>query len=409
MPTKYPQSFKDRATRMVFDRLEDEDAPSRYVVIRETAPKLSIATQTLRRWVEQAEVDTGQKSGVSTDAQAQIRKLKRENAELCWANEILKTALGFFRSGARPPHDEMIAYIDMFRDRFGVESICRVLGATDRGFITSGGYRAAKARPASDRSRRDAALIPVVKELHQANYGVYGVRKMWHAMRRAGWDVGRDQVARLMCLAGLSGVVRGRKPRTTIAAKVSDLRPDLVNRDFGVTAPNRLWVADITYVRTTSGFCYTAFVTDAFSRKIVGWSTRTTMRTDALPLEALEHALLSAKDQALDGLVHHSDRGLQYVSIRYTEHLAKAGLTASVGTAGDAYDNALAETVNGLYKTELIYARPAWPSATEVEFETMNWVHWWNTTRLHEALNYQTPTDVETSYHMTQAQALSPV
>lgn len=138
------------------------------------------------------------------------------------------------------------------------------------------------------------------------------------------------------------------------------------------TTPNRLWVADITYVCTTSGFCYTAFVTDAFSRKIVGRSTRTTMGTDALPLEALEHALLSAKDQALDGLVHHRDRGSQYVSIRYTEHLAGAGLTASVGAAGDAYDNALAESVNGLYKTELIYARPAWPSATDVEFETMN-------------------------------------
>jgi len=303
----------------------------------------------------------------------------------------------------------MIAYIDMFRDRFGVESICHVLGATDRGFITARGYRAAKARPASERSRRDAALIPVVKELHQANYGVYGVRKMWHAMTRAGWDVGRDQVARLMRLAGIRGVVRGRKPRTTSPAKVPDHRPDLVNRNFKVNAPHQLWVADITYVRTTSGFCYTAFVTDAFSRKIVGWATRTTLHTDALPLEALEHALLSAKDQALEGLVHHSDRGSQYVSIRYTEHLARAGLTASVGTAGDAYDNALAETVNGLYKTELIYARPAWPSATEVEFETMNWVHWWNTRRLHEALDYQTPTEVEASYHMTQAQALSPV
>lgn len=303
----------------------------------------------------------------------------------------------------------MIRYVDMFRDRFGVEPICRVLGATDRGFLTSRGYRAAKARPVSVRSRRDAVLIPVLKELHQVNYGVYGVRKMWHAMARAGWEVGRDQVARLMRLAGLAGVVRGRKPHTTIAAKVPDHRPDLVKRNFKVSAPNQLWVADITYVRTTNGFCYTAFVTDAFSRRIVGWSTRTTMRTDALPLEALEHALLSAKDQALDGLVHHSDRGSQYVSIRYTEHLAKAGLTASVGSAGDAYDNALAEAVNGLYKTELIYARPAWPSATEVEFQTMNWVYWYNTSRLHEALDYQTPTEVEADYHMTQAHALSPV
>lgn len=175
------------------------------------------------------------------------------------------------------------------------------MGATDRGFITSRGYRAAKTRSASARSRRDAVLVPVVTELHQANYGVYGVRKMWHAMRRSGWEVGRDHVARLMRLAELRGVTRGRKPHTTIAAKVPDHRPDVVNRNFQVNAPHQLWVADITYVRTTSGFCYTAFVTDAFSRKIVGWATRTTMRTDALPLEALEHALLSAKDQALDG------------------------------------------------------------------------------------------------------------
>src|SRR5699024_2992093 len=253
----------------------------------------------------------------------------------------------------------MIAYIDMFKDRFGVESICRVLGATDRGFITSRGYRAAKTRPASQRAQRDAALVPVVKELHRANYGVYGVRKMWHAMARAGWNVGRDQVARLMRLAGISGVVRGRKPHTTIPPKVPDHRPDLVKRNFQVGAPTQLWVADITYGRTTSGLCYTAFITDAVCRRIRGWARRTTVRTDALPLEALEHALLSAKDQALDGLVHHSDRGSQYVSIRYTDHLANAGLAASVGTAGDAYDNALAETVNGLYKTELIYARPA--------------------------------------------------
>src|SRR5699024_2580842 len=165
--------------------------------------------------------------------------------------------------------------------------------------------------------------------------------------------------------AGISGVVRGRKPRTTISTKEPDDRLDLVNRNFKVRRPNRLWVADITYVRTTNGFCYTAFITDTYSRRIVGWATRSTMRTDALPLEALEHALIAAKDQALgnlDGLIHHSDRGSQYVSIRYTEHLAKAGINASVGSAGDAYDNALAETVNGLYKTELIYARPAWPS-----------------------------------------------
>lgn len=160
-----------------------------------------------------------------------------------------------------------------------------------------------------------------------------------------------------------------------------------------------------TYVRTTSGFCYTAFVTDVFSRKIVGWSTRSTMRTEDLPLEALEHALIAAKDQALQGLVHHSDRGSQYVSIRYSERLEEAGITPSVGSRGDAYDNVLAETVNGLYKAELIFARPAWPSVTEVEFETLKWVHWWNHNRLHEALDYLTPTEYETNHYNTHARA----
>lgn len=296
----------------------------------------------------------------------------------------------------------MIAYIDMYRDQFGVELICRTLGATEGGVLTSRGYRAAKARPASDRHLRDAALIPMIERIHAENYGVYGARKIWHAMRREGWFIGRDQVARLMGKAGLAGVIRGRTPRTTIPSRVPDDRPDLVERRFVADRPNRLWVADITYVRTTAGFCYTAFVTDVFDRKIVGWATRSTMRTEDLPLEALEHALVSAKDQAIDGLVHHSDRGNQYVSIRYSERLAEAGITGSVGTVGDSYDNALAEAVNGLYKAELIHARPAWPSVTEVEFQTMNWVDWWNNRRLHEALDCATPAEVEAAYYQSQ-------
>jgi len=296
----------------------------------------------------------------------------------------------------------MIAYIDMYRDQLGVELICRTLGATEGGFLTSRGYRAAKTHPASDRHLRDAALTPVIERIHAENYGVYGARKIWHAMRREGWGIGRDQVARLMRKTGLAGVIRGRTSRTTIPSRVPDDRPDLVERRFVADRPNRLWGADITYVRTTAGFCYTAFVTDVFDRKIVGWATRSTMRTEDLPLEALEHALVSAKDQAVDGLVHHSDRGSQYVSIRYSERLAEAGITGSVGTVGDSYDNALAEAVNGLYKAELIHARPAWPSVTEVEFQTMNWVDWWNNKRLHEALDYATPTEIEAAYYQSQ-------
>ncbi|MBB5750081.1 transposase InsO family protein [Micrococcus sp. TA1] len=303
----------------------------------------------------------------------------------------------------------MIRFIDEHKDQFGVEAICRTLGATECGFITSRGYRAARTRPASARSLRDAVLAEELRRIHAENYGVYGYRKMWHAMRRAGWDLGRDQVARLMKAAGLQGVRRGRRPVTTRPAVEPDHRPDLVKRQFAAQAPNRLWVADITYVRILTGFCYVAFITDACTRKIVGWAVAATLHTQSLPLQALEHALLSTDASLRDGrLVHHSDRGVQYVSLAYTETLAVYGVTASVGSVGDSYDNALAEAVNGLYKAEIIHSCRVWPSVTAVEMATMDWVQWWNTRRLHESLDYRTPAEVEASYtqHLTAAPAV---
>lgn len=291
----------------------------------------------------------------------------------------------------------MIRFIDTYRHRFGVEAICRVLGETECGFITSRGYRAAKGRPASARTLRDRVLVEEIRRIHAANYGVYGIRKMWHAMTRAGWDIGRDQCARLMKLAEVSGVRRGRRPVTTVPGRGVDDRRDLVHRDFRAPGPSRLWVADITYVRTLTGFVYTAFVTDVYSRRIVGWSTRASLRTEDLPLEALEQALATARRDTAAQLVHHSDRGRQYVAVAYTDKLAEAGAKASVGSVGDSYDNALAETVNGLYKTELIYSR-RWAGLEDVEMATLSWVHWWNTRRLHEALDYHTPQEVESAY-----------
>ena len=302
----------------------------------------------------------------------------------------------------------MIAYIDGYKDRFGVEPICRTLnGYLEGGFITARGYRAAKRRLPSVRSMRDKVLVAEIKRIHTENYCAYGIRKMWHAMVRSGWRIGRDQTARLMRLAGVKGVVRGRKPLTTRPAKMIDNRPDLVNRNFSATEPNQLWVADITYVRTLSGFVYTAFVTDVFSRKIVGWSTRSTMTTEALPLEALEQAIECAKVSFKD-LIHHSDHGSQYTSIKYSERLATAGIKSSTGTVGDSYDNALAETVNGLYKTELIYSR-AWRSCSEVEWATLNWVYWWNNHRLHESLGCATPEEIIASYNQHRVSQLTPV
>lgn len=293
----------------------------------------------------------------------------------------------------------MIEYIDAYRDRFGVEAICRTLKETECGFITSRGYRAAKTRAPSARSLSDALLIPELVRVFEDNFSVYGVRKMWKAMQRAGWNIGRDQTARLMKQAGIYGRRRGRTPMTTLRANVPDGRPGLVNRDFTAPAPHRLWVAGITYVHTLSGFAYTAFITDVYSRKIIGVATRASMRTDELPLEAFEHALYHAGDLRSEGLVHHSDRGSQYVSIRYGEALAQAGIDPSVGTVGDSYDNALAETVNGLYTTELIYPHRPWTSVGEVEIATLRWVHWWNNQRLHQSLGYITPQEMEDVYY----------
>lgn len=245
-----------------------------------------------------------------------------------------------------------------------------------------------------------------IRRVHVENYSVYGVRKMHQAMRRASWEIGRDQVARLMRAAGLQGVRRGRKPITTKPAREPDARPDMVERRFTADRPHRLWVADITYVRILGGFCYVAFITDVYSRRIVGWAVSGSLHTAGLPLLALEHALLSTgASRGREGLVHHSDRGSQYVSLAYSDALITAGVSASVGTVGDSYDNALAETVNGLYKAELIHAKRIWESVEAVELATMGWVHWWNTARLHEALGYCTPAEVEAAYTHDQDSA----
>ncbi len=304
----------------------------------------------------------------------------------------------------------MIAFIDKYRDRFGVEPVCRTLqDHLAQGFITSRGYRAAKRRPPSARSVEDEQLIPILRQLHAASYGVYGYRKMWKAMRRQGWEIGRDHTARLMQAAGLQGVRRGRKPATTTPAskRGQDARPDLVQRDFHPIGPGRLWLADITYVRVVDGFAYTAFITDAYSRKIVGWAVSSSLHTQSLPLSALEHALLTtgATRDRRGGLVHHSDRGSQYVSLAYSDALIASGISASVGTVGDSYDNAMAETVNGSYKAELIHARRVWPSVQAVEIATLEWVGWWNHQRLHTSLDYHTPAEVEAAYNQHHAPA----
>ena len=290
----------------------------------------------------------------------------------------------------------MIRFIDEHRNRFSIEFICKTLKNNRAGgFINSRGYRQSKARGLSARRLRDAVLIERIRAVHQDNYGVYGVWKMWHALRREGIDIGREQTARLMRLAGISGKGKGRSPITTRRVNVPDLRPDLVEREFKAQGPNKLWVADITYVRTKKGFVYAAFVTDVYSRRIVGWALSDSMRTEALPLQALNQAIVCAEETT--GLIHHSDHGSQYVSVVYNERLAQHGIAASTGTVGDSYDNALAENVNGSYKNELIHTR-RWDDVVEVEIATFEWVSWWNETRLHQSLGYRTPVEVETDF-----------
>jgi putative transposase len=294
----------------------------------------------------------------------------------------------------------VVAYIDGHREEFGVEPICRAL-VSAQVQVAPSTYYAARARPPSARAVRDGELAGQIARVHRENFGVYGARKVWRQLAREGIPAARCTVERLMRELGLAGAVRGRRRRTTVPAGPAAPRPgDLLRRDFTAAAPNRRWVADITYVATWSGFAYAAFVTDLFSRKIVGWRVAATLRAE-LALDALEHALWQrARDrQDVTGVVHHSDRGVQYLSIRYTQRLAEAGAVASVGSAGDSYDNAAAEAVNALYKAELIYRAGPWRTVEDVELATLSWVDWYNTRRLHGHCQNTPPAEYEDHYH----------
>jgi len=282
------------------------------------------------------------------------------------------------------------AYIDEHRDRFGVEPICSALQFAPRT------YYAIKARLPSARAVRDGELRPAVSRVHRDNFGVYGVDKVWAQLNREGVRVARCTVARLMRELGLRGVIRGKPKFTTVAGDAADRPRDLVDRRFSAGAPNRLWVADLTYVRTWTGFVYVAFIIDVYSRMIVGWQASRSLRSD-LALDALEQAIWarSERGQRLDELVHHSDRGVQYLAIRYTERLAETGAVNSVGSKGDSYDNALAETIIGLYKAELVRNRGPWRGLDDLEYATLEWVDWFNHRRLFEAHGHIPPAEFE--------------
>jgi putative transposase len=288
----------------------------------------------------------------------------------------------------------IVDYIDGHRDEFGVEPICSVLE------IAPSTYYAAKDRSPSARAIRDAVLKVTLLALWRANYEVYGIQKLWKAAQRAGVEVGRDQVARLMRELGIAGARRQKRVRTTRADEQAARHPDLVERRFVASRPNELWVTDLTYVPTWAGVAYVCFIVDVFSRTIVGWRAASNMRTDMV-LDALEMARWS-RGTKLPGLVCHSDAGSQFTAIRYGERLAELGALPSIGSVGDSYDNALAETVNGLYKTEVIRRRGPWRNVDEVELATLEWVHWFNTQRLHGALGDIPPEEFEAAFYAAQ-------
>jgi transposase InsO family protein len=291
----------------------------------------------------------------------------------------------------------MIAFIDDQRAIHGVEPICKVLPIAPSTYYVHAAQRLDPLR-LSARARRDTALRVEVRRVFEANFRVYGVRKVWRQLRREGFDVARCTIARLMRAMGLAGVIRGKPVRTTISDRSAPCPLDRVNRQFSAPAPNRLWVSDFTYVATWAGFVYVAFVIDTFARRIVGWRASRTAHAGFV-LDALEQALHDRRPTRSGGLIHHSDRGSQYVSIKYSERLAEAGIEPSVGSVGDSYDNALAETINGLYKAEVIHRRGPWRSFEAVEYATLEWVDWFNHRRLLEPIGNIPPAEAEEQYY----------
>ena len=298
----------------------------------------------------------------------------------------------------------MVAFVDQHRGAYGVEPICAQLPIAPATYFR---HQARAADPArrSARARRDDDLRDAIRRLWDTHYQVYGPRKVWRQLRREGHRVARCTVERLIAQMGLRGATRGRAwITTTHAADAADRREDLVERQFVATGPNQLWVSDFTYIATWRGFVYAAFVVDVFARRIVGWRVSASLRTDFV-LDALEQAIHERCGNGAPGLIHHSDRGTQYVSMRYSDRLSDAGIAPSVGSRGDAYDNALAESVIGLFKTEVIQRKGPWRSLEAVEFATLAWVHWFNSARLLEPIGYVPPDEYEARYYAQAAVA----
>ncbi|MGR6384768.1 IS3 family transposase [Escherichia coli] len=390
--TRFSPEVRQRAVRMVLESQDEYD--SQWAAICSIAPKIGCTPETLRVWVRQHERDTGGGDGGLTSAERQrLKELERENRELRRSNDILRQASAYFcEGGVRPPLEKMMPLLDKLREQYGVGPLCSELHIAPSTY-----YHCQQQRHHPDkrsaRAQHDDWLKREIQRVYDENHQVYGVRKVWRQLLREGIRVARCTVARLMAVMGLAGVLRGKKVRTTISRKAV-AAGDRVNRQFVAERPDQLWVADFTYVSTWRGFVYVAFIIDVFAGYIVGWRVSSSMETTFV-LDALEQALWARRPS---GTVHHSDKGSQYVSLAYTQRLKEAGLLASTGSTGDSYDNAMAESINGLYKAEVIH-RKSWKNRAEVELATLTWVDWYNNRRLLERLGHTPPAEAEKAYY----------
>nr|WP_172946566.1 IS3 family transposase [Escherichia coli] len=390
--TRFSPEVRQRAVRMVLESQGEYD--SQWATICSIAPKIGCTPETLRVWVRQHERDTGGGDGGLTTAERQrLKELERENRELRRSNDILRQASAYFgEGGVRPPLEKMMPLLDKLREQYGGGPLCSELHIAPSTY-----YHCQQQRHHPDkrsaRAQRDNWLKKEIQRVYDENHKVYGVRKVWRQLLREGIRVARCTVARLMAVMGLAGVLRGKKVRTTISRKAV-AAGDRVNRQFVAERPDQLWVADFTYVSTWQGFVYVAFIIDVFAGYIVGWRVSSSMETTFV-LDALEQALWARRPS---GTVHHSDKGSQYVSLAYTQRLKEAGLLASTGSTGDSYDNAMAESINGLYKAEVIH-RKSWKNRAEVELATLTWVDWYNNRRLLERLGHTPPAEAEKAYY----------
>ncbi|MEQ5056109.1 IS3 family transposase, partial [Klebsiella michiganensis] len=389
---RFSPEVRQRAVRMVLESQSEYN--SQWATISSIAPKIGCTPETLRVWLRQHVRDTGGgDGGLSTAERQRLKELEREVRELRRSNDILRQASAYFgEGGVRPPVEKIAPLVDTLRDEHGVGPVCHELDIAPSTY-----YRHQQLcrypEKRSQRVQRDDQLKPEIQRVYDENHSVYGVRKVWRQLLREGITVARCTVARLMTVMGLAGVRRGKKVRTTVSRK-EVAAVDRVNRQFVAERPDQLWVADFTYVSTWQGFAYVAFIIDVFAGVIVGWRVSSSMETTFV-LDALEQALWARRPS---GTIHHSDKGSQYVSLAYTQRLKDAELLASTGSTGDSYDNAMAESINGLYKAEVIH-RQSWKNCAEVELATLTWVDWYNNRRLLERLGHIPPAEAEQAYY----------